>query len=174
MRLSYSESCLHLQEAGFLDPGVIPALPKHVPRFDDPEPLGVNFFRTQVENVRLENLTLYRTYFGRSEFVGVSFQNTDLSESNLCWNDFTNVDFTDANLERSDLRSSTFTKVLFVRANLARVDFRRSEFESCSFEGANLEGSIAHNRQKATLKLTEVQVRQVAWTHVEGDEPGGG
>lgn len=174
MRLSYSESCRYLQEAGYLDPGAIPPLPAHVPRYDDPEPLGVKFFRTHIENARLENLTLNRTYFGRSELVGVSFQNTDLSESNLCWNDFTNVDFTNASLERSDLRSSAFTNVLFIRANLAQADLRRSEFESCSFEGAALEGSIAHNRQRPTLKLTEAQMRQVAWTNVEGDEPGGG
>ena len=174
MRLSYPQSCVQLQKAGYLDPGPIPPIPKRMPRFDDPEPLGVNFFRTQIENARLENLTLARTFFGRSMFVDVSFKNSDVSESSLCWNDFANVDFTDANLELSDLRGSTFTNTLFVRANLKKADLRRSQFESCSFEGANLDGSVFHSRQRAMLHLSEAQIRQVAWTNDEGDEPGGG
>jgi BTB/POZ domain-containing protein KCTD9 len=174
MRLSYARSCVQLQKAGYLDPGPIPPIPKRMPKFDDPEPLGVNFFRTHIENARFDNLTLARTFFGRSEFVGVSFKNSDVSESNFCWNDFTKVDFTDATLELSDLRSSTFTKTLFIKANLKKADLRRSEFEGCSFEGANLEGAVVHDRQKAKLHLSEAQVRQAVWTKDDGAEPGGG
>ena len=49
------------------------------PRYDD-EQLGVNFFRTQLADARLEGLTLSRTFFGRSEIRGVSFRGTDLSQ----------------------------------------------------------------------------------------------
>jgi uncharacterized protein YjbI with pentapeptide repeats len=145
-----------------------------MPQYDDPEPLGVNFFRTQLANDRLENLTLRRTFFGRSEFVDVSFKRTNLSESNLCWNDFIGVDFTDADLRASDLRSSTFSRVIFVRTDLAKCDLRRSTFEACRFDGADLSGAILHARQKLTVPLSEAQLRQVAWTHDQGDEPGGG
>jgi uncharacterized protein YjbI with pentapeptide repeats len=174
MRLPYTESCQQLQKAGHLEQGPIPPIPTHLPHYDDSEPLGLNFFRTRLENSRLENMTLNRTFFGRSEFTGVSFKNTDLSQSNLCWNDFIDVDFTDASLELSDLRSSTFSKVRFIRSDLTKADLRRSAFESCNFDNANLKGAIAHTSQKSELHLSEAQMRQVAWTSVEGDEPGGG
>jgi uncharacterized protein YjbI with pentapeptide repeats len=174
VRLSYVESCRELQKLGYLEKGLIPPMPHHLPRYDDPEPLGVNFFRTRLDNDRLENMSLSRTFFGRSEIKDVSFKNTDLSQSNLCWNDFINVDFTDANLQSSDLRSSTYSKVRFVRSDLSKVDLRRSTFEDCDFANAKLKGAIAHARQKPELPLSEAQRQQMAWTNVEGDEPGGG
>jgi BTB/POZ domain-containing protein KCTD9 len=174
MRLTYAESCRELQKAGHLEQGPVPPIPNHLPRHDDPEPLGVNFFRTRLENDRLENMTLQRTFFARSEIVGVSFRNTDLSQSNLCWNDFTDVDFSNASLESSDLRASTFSKVRFNHANLAKADLRRSTFEGCTFDDAILAGAIAHHRQKTELKLAQIQIQQMAWTHDDGEEPGGG
>lgn len=174
VRLSYTESCRQLQRAGHLKYGPIPPLPKRLPRYDDPKPLGVNFFRTRIENARLENMTLRRTFFGRSELVGVSFRNSDISQSNLCWNDFSDVDFTDANLSLADLRRSIFSKVHFIRANLTKADLRNSEFVGCNFEGASMNGSSALNRQKSDLRLSEAQIRQVAWTNDEGEDPGGG
>ncbi len=68
------------------------------------------------------NLTLPRTYFGRSQIGPVSFENTDISESTLCWNDFSDVDFTDADLSQCDMRASQFTGVTFVRTNLRYAD----------------------------------------------------
>lgn len=174
MRLSYEESCRRLQKAGHLDEGPLPPLPDRLPQYDDPEPLGVNFFRTRLENDRLEDMTLPRTFFGRSEVVGVSFRNTDLSQSNLCWNDFIDVDFSSASLESSDLRASTFSKVRFDHADLSRADLRRSTFEKCTFAGAGLAGAVAHERQKQELALSEAQIQQVAWTNDDGEEPDGG
>lgn len=174
MRLSYEESCRRLQKAGHLEEGPIPPLPDHLPRHDDPEPLGVNFFRMRLENDRLEDMTLPRTFFGRSEVVGVSFRNTDLSQSTLCWNDFIDVDFSSASLASSDLRASSFSNVRFDDADLANVDLRRVTFEKCTFTGASLTGAIAHERQKPGLALSEAQIRQVAWTDDDGEEPGGG
>jgi len=174
VRLTYAESCRQLQKAGHLEQGPVPPIPNHLPQYDDPEPLGVNFFRTRLENERLENMTLQRTFFGRSEIVGVSFKNTDLSQSNLCWNDFTDVDFSNATLESSDLRASTFAKVRFNHAMLAKADLRRSTFEGCTFDNTNLTGAVAHHRQKPGLLLTESQVLQMAWTDDDGEEPGGG
>src|SRR5688572_16741673 len=103
-RLSYEASCRRLQE-NYLDGSEIPPLPEKLPQHDDPEPLGVCFYRVFIgDGDNLGNLTLPRTFFGRSDISDVSFRNTDLSESNLCWNDFTDVDFTDAVLANSDLR----------------------------------------------------------------------
>src|SRR5262249_28078690 len=137
-RLSYEESCRLLQRLGYPDAGadgVIPPMPDHRPQCDDEEPLGVCFFRTKegAGEHDLENLTLPRTFFGKSEVGPVSFKNTDLSESNLCWNDFNRVNFTDADLSGSDLRASLFCECDFVRTNLRNSDLRRSTFEKCDF-----------------------------------------
>jgi uncharacterized protein YjbI with pentapeptide repeats len=174
VRLSYDESCRLLQKLGYLDSGKIPPMPAHLPQYDDREPLGVNFFRTRLETAHLDNLTLRRTFFGRSELQSVSFVNTDLAQSNLCWNDFISIDFSDASLESSDLRCSTFSKVRFVRANLIKVDLRRSSFEDCIFDGTHVTGAIAHENQRSSLRLSAAQAKEIAWTNDEGEEPGGG
>ena len=73
-RLSYAESILRLQELGFLDPGEQPPMPDQMPQPGDDEPLGLRFFRTFVgEGAELSNLTIPRTFFGRSEISGASF-----------------------------------------------------------------------------------------------------
>ena len=124
-RLSYEESCRLLHRLGCLDEPV-PPLPARRPRHDDEEPLGVSFFRTFLGEVDLENLTLPRTFFGRSEVGPMSFRNTDLSESTLCWCDLNGVDFTDCDLSESDLRASRFNNVKFARAALRNADLRHS------------------------------------------------
>jgi hypothetical protein len=169
-RLSYQESCQKLE--GYLGEGVVPPMPDHLPRHDDEE-LGVSFFRTAVQD-DLSDLSLPRTFFGRSEISDSAFRNCDLTESNLCWNDFIDVDFSDAVLAKSDLRASLFQRVKFVRADLRGADLRRSTFESCAFEGALLEGAIATTEQRPTMGLTPTQVAEIAWTDDEGDEPEGG
>lgn len=174
-RLSYEESCRLLQQHGYLDAGEIPPLPNHLPRFDDPEPLGVRFFRTLVsDEVPLDNLTLPRTFFGRSEINKASFRNTDLNESNLCWNDFINVDFTDSVLTNSDMRSSQFMGVIFRNADLRRTDLRRSTFERCAFDGTKLDGAMMTKEQGKTLSLTIEQRQSIDWRNDLGEEPGGG
>lgn len=107
MRLNYEESCRELQKLGILNNRSLPAMPARQSRFDD-DVLAVRFFRTQLASLKLENLSLPRTFFGRSYIIGVSFKGSDLSESILCWNDFTGVDFTDADLSGSDLRATHF------------------------------------------------------------------
>jgi hypothetical protein len=140
-RLSYEESCKFLQRYYHLGMGAnsaIPPMPEHRPDIYGGD--GVRFFRTWVGVGRpfglkplrpeddvgvaehtLENLTLPRTFFGRSEISSISFQNTDLSESTLCWNDFIEVNFTDADLSESDLRASIYRRVTFLRAYIPRM-----------------------------------------------------
>ena len=173
-RLSYEESCIRLQES-YLEVGQIPPIPDHLPQYDDSEPLGVCFFRTFVgEGDDLCNLTLPRTFFGRSEINDVSFENTDFTESNLCWNDFTKVNFTGAALANSDLRCSMFVAVNFSGADMSGSDLRRSSFQNCSFADANMTGAIATHDQASELNLSDEQSKQLAWTSDEGEEPGGG
>src|SRR3954470_12120089 len=118
-RRSYEQSCLELQQSGWLRAGSLPPLPSKRPAYDDEEPLGVEFFRTQVSDAKFENLTLPRTFFGRSEIKNVSFAGTDLSESTLCWNDFVLVDFSGCDLSRGDLRAALFNSVKFCESSLA-------------------------------------------------------
>ena len=95
-RRSYEESCRLLQRLGYLGEGIIPPIPDHPgydPEKDDEDLLGVTFFRTWVGVGRpfglqpsnpegwvdvaehdLENLTLPRTFFGRSEISSIWVQ----------------------------------------------------------------------------------------------------
>jgi hypothetical protein len=195
-RLSYEESCKFLQRHNHLGggvEGVIPPMPDHRPQFDDSTSIGVRFFRTWVgvgrpfglepsspedwEDVAehaLENLTLPRTFVGRSEIGPISFKNTDLSESTLCWNDFIEVNFTDADLSGSDLRASIFKRVAFVRANLRTADLRRSGFEACDFTDADMAGAKLTRKQGEGIRLSDEQRKVIDWQESDGDEPPGG
>ena len=82
-RLSYLESCRQLSALN--DKGEPPRIPDRLPHYDDDETWGINFFRELVRKRDLSNLTLPRTYFGRSQIEQVLFRNTDFTESNLCW-----------------------------------------------------------------------------------------
>ncbi len=172
-RQTYEESCHKLQEVGWLEPGEIPPLPTRRPRHDDPEPLGVSFFRTRVTG-DFSNMTLPRTFFGRSEIAAASFKDSDLSESTLCWNDFEDVDFSDCSLRGSDLRASLFNGVNFSRCDLRETDLRRSSFDGCDFSEADLQGAKLTRRQAAGLSLSSGQEDGVAWQRADGEEPDGG
>src|SRR5437764_465863 len=186
-RLSYEDSCRLLQRLGYPDvgaEGVIPPIPDHRPQFDQ-DPLGVTFFRTfvgqdieqgdgDVSHRNLENLTLPRTFFGRSYIQHVSFMNTDLSESTLCWNDFYEVNFTDADLSGCDLRASIFSEVDFVRTNLRNADLRRSTFEACDFTEADMRGAKLTHEQAEEIDLSEQQQQEIDWQDSDGEEPPGG
>lgn len=176
-RLSYEESCRLLQQLGYPDAGVegtIPPMPDHLPQSDDEEPLGVSFFRTFVGEGDLENLTLPRALFGRSEIGPLSFKNTDLSESSLCWNDFNKVSFEDADLSGSDLRASLYNGVKFVRTNLKNADLRVSTFNSCDFTDAGMQGVKLTREQADVLGLSDEQRNVIDWQESDGEEPPGG
>jgi uncharacterized protein YjbI with pentapeptide repeats len=150
-------------------------MPDHLPQPDDEEPLGLSFFRTFVgEDADLSNLTIPRTFFGRSEISNASFRNTDLSESNLRWNDFIDGDFTEAILARADFRASIYTHVNFTRADLRGADMRRADFEDCIFDGAAMEGTVLARKQGSRLSLSNAQTDAIAWCDADGPEPSGG
>lgn len=173
-RLSYEDSCRRLQKS-YIDADSIPPVPKHLPQYDDEGPLGVNFFRTFVgEGDDLSNLTLPRTFFGRSEVNDAHFRNTDFTESNMCWNDFTDVDFTNATLNGCDLRASNYERVKFVSTDLTNADMRHSWFKDCKFDDALMEGAVLTREQGAKLDLSERQRAQISWVDDPGMEPGGG
>ncbi len=193
-RLSYELSCEFLQRYHNVGEGVegaIPPMPDHRPDCYGGD--GVRFFRTwvgvgrplglepsnpeawvDVEEHSLENLTLPRTFFGRSEIGPISFQNTDLSESTLCWNDFIEVNFTDADLSKSDLRASIFKHVAFVRTNLRDADLRRSRFEACDFTDADMIKAKLTREQGGRIHLSDEQRKMIDWQESEGDKPLGG
>jgi hypothetical protein len=173
-RLSYELSCNRLRELKLLADDDPAPMPNRLPRYDDDEPLGVNIFRTRlVGDLDLSDLSLPRTFFGRSEIIRVSLRNSDLRESYLCWNDFLGVDFTDADLSHSDMRSSIFKGVRFVATNLEEADLRRSTFTDCVFESAVMRGSALTPRQGETMLLTETQRREIKWVDDDGPEPDG-
>lgn len=172
-RLPYEKSIEKLQQIGFLGEGEFPPMPKQRPQQSDPEPLGFSFYRTFVSEEDLSNLTLPRTFFGRSELSKTSFSNSDLSESTLCWNDFVSVDFSSALLPNSDMRSSLFQNCDFNHADLSNSDMRRSSFEGCTFRGANLKGAKLSSDQRLIIDLTEEQFSRIVWLP-PGEEPAGG
>ena len=162
-----------LQRVGWLTPGAIPQLPPSRPSYDD-EQLGVEFFRTSVTGEVFENLTLPRTFFGRSDVKDVSFSGTDLSESTLCWNEFTRVNFSNCDLANSDMRAAIFESVNFSGANLNAADMRRSTFDGCDFSNAILRGTKLTRAQAKTLALSISQLGEIDWQDSDGEEPGGG
>jgi len=173
LRHSYEESCKVLQGLGLLEGNRIPPQPQRQPRHDDDEP-GVSIFRISVEKVSLNNLSLARTFFGRSEIRSVSFKGTDLTESILCWNDFIEVDFADADLSRCDLRAANFRNVKFVRSNLTAAELRNASFEQCDFTDANMDGTKLTRMQGWKLKLSEQQRKGIDWHWSGADQPPGG
>jgi uncharacterized protein YjbI with pentapeptide repeats len=172
--------------------GSLPPLPSRRPHPDDELPYGVHFFRTWVGSGRpfglqsppddesgigeqdFENLTLPRTFFGRSEISRISFKNTDLSESWLCWNDFIEVNFTAADLSGSELRASLYTRVVFVGTHLRGADLRRSTYKDCDFAGADMAGAKLTREQGEKLLLSEQQKLVIDWQEDDGEEPPGG
>jgi len=172
-RLSYDDSCRVLQGQQLLEEGEIPAPPERPPRHDD-EVLAVSFFRTVLADVKLEQLTLPRTFFGRSEIRAVSFRDTDLSESTANWNDFVDVDFSSADLSRCDFRACPFQSVRFVGTRLAGADFRHCNFTGCDFTGADLTGAKFTKAAAASLQLSSEQQVVIDWQVADGDEPEGG
>ena len=173
-RLNYDLSCARLREFGLLDRDSHPPMPKRLPRHDDDKPFGVSMFRTLVDDLDLSDLTLPRTFFGRSQIDRVSFRGCDLHESNLCWNDFNDIDFSGADLAGSDMRASLFHKVLFVAANLDGADLRQSSFTECHFEEATMKGTILERQQGAMMRFSEGQRQTIDWRDESGPERGGG
>ncbi|MDR2013419.1 MAG: pentapeptide repeat-containing protein [Rhodanobacter sp.] len=172
-RLSYEASCLKLQP-DYLDSGAVPPIPDHLPQFDDEGELGFSFFRMMVEEGNFSNLTLPRTFFGKSELKNSTFQNTDLSESNLTWNDFIGVDFSFSILARSDLRAALFFETKFISTDLSGSDLRQSSFDSCDFTNAKMKDAILTAAQGKKLPLSEQQRSEISWASDDGPEPGGG
>jgi uncharacterized protein YjbI with pentapeptide repeats len=174
-RLGYDDSIDRLRDLGFLGTDEQPRLPDHLPQPEDEEPLGLSFFRTFIgEGADLGNLTIPRTFFGRSEIRNASFRNTDLSESNLRWNDFIDVDFTEATMVRADFRASIYTRVKFTRADLRGADMRRADFEECLFDGAAMNDVLLTRNQESRLSLSSGQRAEIDWCNDEGPEPSGG
>lgn len=184
MRKSLEDTWRYLQAAGEATPRRLdgrPFVPDRMPNYDDEE-LGFSYFRYRLEDADNSNLTLPRTFFGRSWFARVSFVNTDLSESRMCWNDFNDCDFTGADLSGCDLRASTFTDCKFVGSVLRGADLRRSYFMDCDFDGANVTGAVAEDGILYTESghagvadfLTPEQQAVMTWTPDEGPEPPGG
>lgn len=178
--ISYEESYRVLQERGHFPEKDAPPLPPQLPGVQDEGPLGISFFRTLVGEEEpglvedMGNMTLPRTFFGRTEVRQTSFKNTDLSESCLCWNDFIEVDFTKARLSGSDLRCSFYDHALFVQADLSGADLRRATFEACDFTGASMNGVKLTRDQRELLNLSQSQCEEIAWQDEDGEEPDGG
>ena len=170
-RLSYEESCEKFRPDFLAE---TPPLPDRMPRFDD-EHAGLSFFKTFIgEGDDFSNLTIPKTFFGRSEIREASFRNTDLSQSCMCWNDFVDVDFAEADLSFADLRCSLFRQVRFRNASLKGADLRHSSFESCDFQGADLTNAVLTRSQRRRLGLTPGQSALVDWRWRSGPKPDGG
>lgn len=173
-RRSLDETWLLLEARGEAPPRVdgLPFLPAHRPLPDD-EQLGFEFFRTEVSG-DWSNLTLPRTFFGRSLVSNSQFVDTDLTESNLCWNDFVSVDFRLAVLNGADLRASLFEDCSFRGASLRGADLRQSSYERCDFRDADLADAVVARGEPVLELLSAKQRAEVHLVEQPGPEPAGG
>jgi uncharacterized protein YjbI with pentapeptide repeats len=182
MRAGYRESVAVLAERVDITGGPLPSVTRP-PRHDDEE-LGPSVFRSLLQDVSLEGLTLPGLYVGRSELKAVSFRNSDLHLSAFNWSDLVECDFAAADLSGADLRGCRFVRCTFRGANLSTADLRASSFDGCAFEGAVMRDARLYRRPKILgliragpdqtgLPLSEEQRREVEWC-VKAPEPGGG
>ena len=144
-RLSLIETWQTLEDDGYempRDADGAPFVPPAMPNHDDDE-LGFSFYKEGLEDGELCDLTLPRTFFGRSLIERVAFVNTDLSQSRMCWNDFLGCDFSHADLAGADLRASRFVDCRFVGSVLRDADLRGAEFTNCDFTDADMTGATA-------------------------------
>ena len=151
-----------------------PFVPARMPSYDDPEPLGFSFFRCLHSDADLSNLSLPRTFFGRSSLERVDFHNTDLSESRMCWNDFLDCDFSRADLTGCDMRASIFRNCTFAFALLHHAEMRGASFARCVFTDADMAGAKLTYIQRLTLRLSPEQKTTVEWRWRSAPQPGGG
>jgi len=150
-----------------------PFVLNRMPRYDDRE-LRLSYFRCGLSDVALCNLTLPRTFFGRSSFEGVAFSNSNISESRMCWNDFVECDFSGADLSCCDLRASLFDRCIFRGVNLSGADLRRSEFARCVFTDAVLNDAKLTRFEGFALGLSTSKKSTICWQWFAGELPGGG
>ncbi len=170
MRRDLNETWQLLAQRGFAPPygeDGQPQMPDGMPHPDDAT-MGLEFFRTLLQDEDLSSLTMPRLYLARSEFLRVRWQNSDLSESRCCWNDFRDCDFRDACLAGADLRASNFSGCDFERADLSEADLRHARFENCRFDRATLQGAILSRGQNLKASLAGVDWRE------KGPLPPGG
>lgn len=151
-----------------------PFVPARMPSYDDPEPLGLSFFRCSYADADLSNLRLPRTFFGRSSLERLNVQNTDLSESRMCWNDFVDCDFSHADLTGCDLRASIFKGCTFASATLRRAEMRGATFSRCLFTNSDMASARLTYFQRLTLKLSVEQKANIEWSWRRPAQPGGG
>ena len=156
-----------------------PLVRDQMPSIDDEEPLAFSYYKSGLEDADLGDLTMPRTFFGRSGFTRVRFAGTDLSESRMCWNDFEDCDFRGADLSACDMRASNFKGCTFAGAVLRGADLRRSSFEDCDFAGADLAGAVAADADADAIGcvqdcLSDDQQAVMACAPDEGPEPPGG
>ena len=147
-----------------------------MPNHDDEE-LGLSYYKYRLQDADNSNLTLPRTFFGRSGFERVSFANTDLSQSRMCWNDFPGCDFSGADLSVCDMRASRFKACKFVGAVLRGADLQQSSFNKCDFTGADVTGAIAEDEDAIGCVqdyLSDEQQATMTWSADSGPEAPGG
>jgi BTB/POZ domain-containing protein KCTD9 len=174
-RLDFAQSIERLRKLGLVSPDQHPRMPSRMPQYDDETIEGLSIFRSGNDaSGDMSNLTIPRTYVGRSELDVVAIRNTDLSESNLCWNDFVKCDFELAIIDRADMRASNFVECNFAFASLLNVDMRHSSFSNCRFTNADVSGAIIAKEQLKELGLSAKQLASVVLRQEAGPEPNGG
>jgi uncharacterized protein YjbI with pentapeptide repeats len=180
MPISYRETVADswklLLQRGYAPPyaGEIAYIPPRMPRYDDPEPLGLSFFRTRVMHQNFSGLSMPRTFFGRSELEAVAFDRTDLSESCMTWCNWVSCSFVESVLRGADLRSSRFAYCDFRGADLSLADLRRSTLIDCAFDSALMNNLRLCRKQRKYLQLSGSQLSGILWRWFPGELPPGG
>ena len=187
-RPSYAESIQILADRAGIIGEALPSV-ERVPSPGD-EVIGPSIFRTRVEDVSLNGLTLTGLYVGRSLLERVSFAESELRLAAFNWSGISDCTFEGADLTGADLRACEFVRCSFRRATLTDVDLRRSTFRGCRFDDANLESARLYRAPgllgmiprvimiprlgfQADPRLTPAQRAQVRWCR-DAPVPAGG
>ena len=172
-RLTYEESCRALQRLGHLQEGAIPPLPDHRPRYDDEGPLGVNFFRTSVRDGDIENMTLPRTFFGRSDIGPLSFK-TRIVRIYAVLERFQQGGLHGCQSLQKRPPCLAVLQGAFRQNRSPKCRLRQLTFAECDFTDAEMRGARLTHRQGRVIVLSTQQREAIDWQESDGSPPGGG
>ena len=162
-RLNVEDSWKWLDNEGFEPPRNRMGRPlryKDVPEVCADFDQGLSFFRTILECVSFDKLSIGNSAFDTSYLHDVTFIYADVSYSRFNESDLTLCDFTYTDLTGS-IMTAQMTGCRFTGANLTNADLSSSCINGCSFWQANMKGTKLTQEQLQSVSLSNTQLQQI-------------